>query len=69
LGVLRDSQNFKVGLQGSKHLAFGVFFISLKRYENVDVENELAWAIWTYAAQVRGKRMAGSQIGSLIPDH
>jgi hypothetical protein len=25
--------------------------------------------IWTYAAQVMGKRKAGSQIGSLTPDH
>jgi hypothetical protein len=35
-----------------------VFFISLESYESVDVENELAWAIWTYATQVKGKRRA-----------
>jgi hypothetical protein len=46
-----------------------VFFISLESYESVDVENELAWAIWTFEAQVKGKRRAKSQIGSLTPDH
>jgi hypothetical protein len=47
----------------------GVFFISLESYESVDVENELAWSIWTSLAQVMGKRRAGSQTASLIPDH
>jgi hypothetical protein len=28
----------------------GVFFISLKSYQSVDVENGLAWAIWTSIA-------------------
>jgi len=36
---------------------------------NVDIENGLALAIWTSAAQVMGKRRAGSQIGNLTPDH
>jgi hypothetical protein len=47
----------------------GVFFISLESYQSVDVENGLAWAIWTSAAHVMAKRRAGSQIGSLTPDH
>jgi len=47
----------------------GVFFISLESYESVDVENELAWAIWTSAAQVMYKRRAVSQTGNLTPDH
>jgi hypothetical protein len=46
-----------------------VFFISLESYENVDVKNELAWAIWTSVAQVVCKRRAMSQIDSLILDH
>jgi hypothetical protein len=46
-----------------------VFFISLESYESVDVENGLAWAIWTSAAQVMCKRRAGSQIGNLTLDH
>jgi hypothetical protein len=43
--------------------------MSLKSYQSVDVENWLAWAIWTFAAQVMAKKKAGSQIGSLTPDH
>jgi hypothetical protein len=31
--------------------------------------NALALVIWTSATQVMGKRRAGSQIGSLTPDH
>jgi hypothetical protein len=41
----------------------GVLFISLKSYQSVDVENRLAWA------HVMAKRRAGSQIGSLTPNH
>jgi len=47
----------------------GVFFKSLESYRSVDVENGLAWAIWTFAAQVMVKRKAASQIGNLTPDH
>jgi len=47
----------------------GVFLVSLKSSWNVDIENGLALAIRTSAAQVMGKRRAGSQIGSLTPDH
>jgi hypothetical protein len=43
------------------------FFISLKNYRSVDVENDLAWVIWTFAALVMGKRKANSQTGSLTP--
>jgi hypothetical protein len=32
-----------------------VFFISLENYQSVDVENALAWAIWTSIAQVIAK--------------
>jgi hypothetical protein len=42
-----------------------MFFIPLERSWSVDVQNGLAWAIWTYAAQVMGKRRTGSQTGSL----
>jgi hypothetical protein len=52
-----------------KKPCIGVFFISLESYESVDVENELAWAIWTSAAQVIWKRRAGNQTGNLTPDH
>jgi hypothetical protein len=43
------------------------FFISLESYQSV--ENGLAWAIWTFVAQVMVERKAGSQTGSLTPDH
>jgi hypothetical protein len=47
----------------------GVFLVSLERSWSVDVQNGLALAIWTFVAQVMGKRRAGSQTGSLTPDH
>jgi hypothetical protein len=68
-GVLRDSRTFKARQQGSKHLALRRFLVSLKRSWNVDIENGLALVIWTFAAQVMGKRRARSQTGSLTPDH
>jgi hypothetical protein len=52
-----------------KTLRLEVFFISLERSWNVNVENGLAWAIQTSAAQVMVKKRAGSQSGSLTPDH
>jgi hypothetical protein len=45
-----------------------VFFILLEKSWSVNVQNGLAWAIWTSAAQVMGKRRAGSQTVSLTPD-
>jgi hypothetical protein len=39
------------------------FFMSLESYWSVDVENGLAWAIWTYVAQVMAKRRGKSQTG------
>jgi len=47
----------------------GVFFTSLESYRSKNVENGLAWAIWTFAAHVVAKRRAGSQIGNLTLDH
>jgi len=46
-----------------------VFFILLERSWSVNVENGLAWAIRTSAAQVMVERRARSQIGNLTPDH
>jgi hypothetical protein len=46
-----------------------VFLVSLERSWNVDIQNGLALVIWTSSAQVMGKRRAGSQTGSLTPDH
>jgi len=68
-GVPWDSWMFRVRQQDPKHLALGVFLVSLERSWSVDIENALALGIWTSVAQVMGKRRAGSQIGSLTPDH
>jgi hypothetical protein len=46
-----------------------VFFIPLKRSWSVDAQNGSCEAIWTFAAQVMVERRAGSQTGSLTPDH
>jgi hypothetical protein len=46
-----------------------VFLVSSESSRSVDIENGLALAIWTSVAQVMGKRRAGSQTGSLTPDH
>jgi hypothetical protein len=63
---LSKLQNSIVGV---KTPCIEMLFISLERYQSVDVDNGLVWAIWTCAAQVMAKRKAGSQIGNLIPDH
>ncbi len=47
----------------------GVFLVSLERSWSLDIKNGLALVIWTSVAQVMGKRRAGSQTGSLTPDH
>ncbi len=43
-------------IAGVKTPRIGVFFISLESYQNVDVENGLAWAIWTSVTQVMAKK-------------
>jgi len=65
LGLLK----FQSLIAGVKTPCIGVFIISLKNYQSVDIENELAWAIWIFVAHVMARRMARSQIGSLTPDH
>jgi hypothetical protein len=45
------------------------FFIPLERSWSFNVQNDLAWAIWTFKAQVMVERKAGSQTCSLTPDH
>jgi hypothetical protein len=41
----------------------------MERSWSVDAQNGVACAIWTFVAQVMGKRNAENQIGSLIPNH
>jgi hypothetical protein len=56
-------------IAGDKTPCIEVFFILLEISWGVDVRNGLTWAIRTSTAQVMVKRRAGSQTGSLIPDH
>jgi hypothetical protein len=56
-------------IAGVKTPCIEVFFIPLKRSWSVDVQNGLAWAVWTSTTQVMVERRAGSQIGNLTPDH
>jgi hypothetical protein len=70
-GNLKSSatpENSELEFRG-QNTSHGVFLIPLERSWTVDVQNGLAWAIWTSAAQVMGKRKAGSQTASLTPDH
>jgi hypothetical protein len=56
-------------IAGAKTPRIEAFFISLESYQSLDVENGLAWAIWTFATQVMAKRKVRSQTSSLTPDH
>jgi hypothetical protein len=69
LGSLLELPKFQSSIIGVKTPCIRVFFISLENYQSVDVENGLAWAIWTSTTQVMAKRRAKSQTASLSPDH
>ncbi len=69
LGSPSGLPKFQSSILGAKTPRIRMFFISLKSYRSVDVENGLAWAIWTSTAHVMAKRKAENQISSLIPDH
>jgi hypothetical protein len=46
-----------------------VFLIPLERSWSVNVENDLAWAIWTFVTQIMDEKRAENQTSSLTPDH
>ncbi len=69
LGSPSGLRKLQSSIAGVKTPCIGVFFISLEIYQNVDVENGLARVIWTSVAHVMAKRIAESQIDSLILDH
>jgi hypothetical protein len=69
IGSLPGLPQFQSSTEEGKTPRLEVLFIPLERPWSVDVENGLAWAIWTSVAQVMGKRRVGSRIGSLTPDH
>ncbi len=52
---------------GVKTLYIGVLFISLESYQNVNVENGLIWAIWTFAAQVMTKKRSKIKLTIWLP--
>jgi hypothetical protein len=61
-----ESSEFDCKSQNS--LPWRVFYI-IGKLLSLDVQNGLAWPIWTSATQVMAKRKVGSQTGSLTPDH
>jgi hypothetical protein len=64
VGSLPGLPNVQSSTARGKTPRIGVLLVSLERSWNVDIENGLALAIRTSAAQVMGKRRAGSQTGS-----
>jgi hypothetical protein len=54
---------------GVKTPCIEMFFIPLERSKSLDVQNGLAWAIWTSATQVMVEKRARNQTGNLTPDH
>jgi hypothetical protein len=54
-------------IAGVKTPHLEAFLISLKIYRSVDVENGLAWAIWTSVAQVMAKRRPGVKLTIWLP--
>ncbi len=42
-------------------------FTFKKSYQSVNIQNELAFAIWNYKLKVMAKRKVQSQIGNMIP--
>jgi hypothetical protein len=69
LGSPLGLSKFQSSIAGFKTPCIGVFFMPLESYQSVDVENGLAWAIWTSATYVMEKIKVGNQTVSLIPNH
>jgi hypothetical protein len=69
LGSPPGLPKFQSSIVGLKTPCIGVFFISLKSFQSVDIKNGLAWAIWTSTTQVMTKRRVRSQTNNLTPDH
>ncbi len=60
LGSLGGFPKVQSSIARVKTPCIGAFFISLEIYWNVDVQNGLAWPIWTSATQVMAKRKVGN---------
>jgi len=61
LGSSPGLPKLQSSIAGVKTPRLEAFFISLESYWSVDVENGLAWTIWTSVAQVMAKRRVENQ--------
>jgi len=61
-------KNLELDYRGQNTLHWGVLY-TVGKVSKCRCQNGLAWAIWTFAAQVIGERTAGSQTGSLTLGH
>ncbi len=69
LGSPSRLSKLQSSIAGVKKPCLEAFFISLENYQSVDVKNGLAWAIWTFVAQIMAKRRARSQTSNLTPNY
>jgi len=61
LGSPSGSPKLQSSIAEAKTPCVEAFFMALESYWSVDVENGLAWAIWTSASQVMTKRRESTQ--------
>jgi len=61
--------NLQRAMTGIKTHWIEMFLISMEIFWNLNVQNGLAWPIWTFNTQVIAKRRARNQIGSLTLVH
>jgi hypothetical protein len=64
----RTLETLESNCKSQNTLHWSVIYI-IGKILKLDVENGLAWAIWTSLAHVMAKRRVESQNGSLTPDH
>jgi len=64
LGSPQGLLKLQNSIAGVKTPYFEAFLISLESYQNVDVKNGLAWAIWTSASQ---KERSGVKLSVWLP--
>jgi hypothetical protein len=62
VGVPKGLSKLQSAIARVKSPCLEEFFISLERSSSVNVQNGLAWAIWTSEAQVMGKRRLGVKL-------
>jgi hypothetical protein len=55
-------------ITGVKTPCIGVFFIPLEKYQSVDIENGLAWAIWHLKHRLWQKERPGVKLAVWLPN-